>query len=73
MVGGNLSCQLVLILAVPQHAWAASGTIRDNITLGQSSGEVDFERLGEVVKACGLDEDLAHWEAGILLALCPVR
>ena len=54
-----------LIAIVPQHAFVQSGSIRMNITFSASHEETNEERLGQVVRACGLSEDLARLDDGI--------
>jgi ATP-binding cassette subfamily C (CFTR/MRP) protein 1 len=48
-------------MAVPQHAWVQSGTIRDNIIFGS---KYDHVRLREVIDACGLRSDLDMLASG---------
>jgi ATP-binding cassette subfamily C (CFTR/MRP) protein 1 len=50
---------------VPQDAWILSGSVRDNITFGASTGDIDVERIEQVVEACGLSPDLAGMSAGL--------
>lgn len=51
------------LIAVPQHAWVQSGTIRDNITFGSP---LDVDRLRRTIDACGLRSDLDMLPAGDL-------
>lgn len=41
---------------VPQEIFLIDGTLRENITLGQSAEDIDEERLREAVEICGLSE-----------------
>jgi len=49
---------------VPQHAWIQSGTVRENIIFGSDQKDADEGRLKEVIRACGLEEDIAMWQCG---------
>ncbi len=51
-------------LAVPQHAWVQSGTIRENITFSSKPEDVDMARVNEVIDACGLRPDIEMWGDG---------
>ncbi|ODN81434.1 hypothetical protein L202_01864 [Cryptococcus amylolentus CBS 6039] len=51
---------------VPQHAWVQSGSIRDNVTFSSASGDVDLNRVEEVIGACALRRDVNMWPQGVL-------
>ena len=51
---------------VPQQAWVQSGTIRDNITFSSGNGEVDVDRVNEIIDACALRPDVDMWPDGDL-------
>lgn len=51
-------------MIVPQEAWIMSGSIKDNITFGANINEINNERLAEVIRACGLELDIAGMSAG---------
>ncbi|EIW71597.1 hypothetical protein TREMEDRAFT_28299, partial [Tremella mesenterica DSM 1558] len=51
---------------VPQEAWVQSGTVRDNITFSSETVDIDFDRVDQVIDACGLRFDLEQWAEGDL-------
>ncbi|KAF3326222.1 ABC transporter C family member 13 [Carex littledalei] len=59
---GNIS-SCGSISYVPQVPWILSGTLRDNILLGEA---LDAERYREVLQACALDVDLSNMIGGDL-------
>lgn len=58
-----------MLIPVPQHAWAQSGTIRDNITFSSNAEDVDLGRVHEIIEACGLSTDLTSLTAGDLYVI----
>lgn len=48
----------------PQEAWCFRGSIRENITLGETERPFDQRRFDEVVKICSLDRDLQLFPDG---------
>ena len=52
-------------VAVPQHAWVQSGSIRMNITFSASETNTDETRLADIIHACGLESDLDRLADGV--------
>ena len=48
----------------PQESWCFMGSIRENITLGETSKAFDQNRYNEVIRVCCLDRDLALFPEG---------
>ena len=58
-------CQLNgTVSYAPQEAWCFMGSIRENITLGETEKAFDQRRYDEVIKICCLDRDLQLFPEG---------
>lgn len=54
----------------PQVPVLASGSVRENITIGVSPKDVNTNRLAFIVSGCQLDKDVAAWGCGLDTELC---
>lgn len=48
----------------PQEAWCFTGTIRENIVLGEKEKAFDQKKYDQVIKICSLDRDLSLFPDG---------
>lgn len=48
----------------PQESWCFMGTIRENITLGETDRAFDQRRYDDVIRVCSLDRDLQLFPEG---------
>ncbi len=68
VVSGEFEIDVARLGYCSQSAWLFKGTIRDNI-VGWTVGDFDEMRYNRIVKACGLDEDLAQLADGDMTVL----
>ena len=68
VVSGEFEIDVARFGYCSQSAWLFKGTIRDNI-VGWTVGDFDEMRYNGIVKACGLDKDLAQLADGDMTVL----
>lgn len=68
VINGDVDIDVARFGYCSQSAWLFKGTIRDNI-VGWTASDFDETRYNTVIKACGLDTDLAQLTDGDLTAV----